>query len=130
MHRFICASIVVAALAALAVAPASAAEPVVTKRVLTEDEGIAVLAVEVRAADQAIYAVVLSDESASVGEIVAPKGWAGISSGDRVVFATVDTPVRAGEKMVFTMVTTNKSAPLAVTFRDAKRVMVHTKQTI
>jgi hypothetical protein len=130
MHRSICATIVLAVLVALAAVPASAAEPVVTKRVLAEDEGTAVLALEVRAADQAIYAVILADESASVADVVAPKGWAGISSGDRVVFATADTPVKAGDKVVFTMVTTNKSAPLAVTFRDVKRVMVHGKQTI
>jgi hypothetical protein len=130
MYRSVCAAIVLVALALLTVAPASAAEPVVTKRVVAEDDGAAVLVVEVRAADQAIYGVVLADESASVADIVAPKGWAGISSGDRVVFTTVDTPVKAGERAVFRMVTTNKSASLAVTFRDAKRMPVHAKQTI
>ncbi len=129
MYRSLCAVIVVVAFASLAAAPALAAEPVVSKRVMTEDDGTAVLVVEVRAADHAIYGVTLLDESASVTDVVAPKGWAGITSGDRVVFATVDTPVGAGERVVFRVVTSNKTAPLAVTFRDAKS-MIHAKQTI
>jgi hypothetical protein len=129
MYRSICMVIVVVALAALTVAPVWAAEPVVTKRVMTEDNGTAVLVVEVRAADHALYGVNLVDESASVTDIVAPKGWAGITSGDRVVFATVDTPVAAGERVVFRVITTNKSAPLGITFRDAKS-LIHAKQTI
>ena len=119
----------VVALAALVATPSSAAEPVVSKSVITEDDGAAVLVVEIRAADRAIFGVTLVDESASVTDVVAPKGWAGISSGDRVVFATVDTPVKAGERVIFRVVTTNKTAPIGVTFRDAKS-MIHAKQTI
>lgn len=129
MYRSLFASIVVVSLVGLIAAPASAAEPAVSKRVMTEADGTAVLVVEVRAADQAIYGVTLSDESASVTDIVAPKGWAGISSGDRVVFTTVNAPVKAGERVTFRMVTTDKTAPLGVTFRDAKS-LIHGKQTI
>lgn len=129
MFRFVFAAIVVMALMGLVAVPAWTAEPVVSKRVMTEDDGTAVLVVEIRAADRAIYGVTVVDESASVTDVVAPKGWAGISSGDRVVFATVDAPVGAGERVVFRMVTTNKAAPLRVTFRDAKS-MIHAKQTI
>jgi len=119
----------VIALAGVAAAPVSAAEPVVSKSVMTEDDGTAVLVVEVRAADRDIYGITFVDDSGSVTDIFAPKGWAGITSGDRVVFATTDTPVGAGERVVFKVVTTNKTAPLRVTFRDAKH-MIHTKQTI
>ena len=111
------------------VLPALAAEPVINKRVMAEDDGTAVLVVEVRAADRAIYGVTLFDETGSVTDIMAPKGWAGISSGDRVVFATADQPVGAGETVVFRVVTTNKSAAFRVSFRDAKS-SIHTKQTI
>jgi hypothetical protein len=129
MFRCISTIALATALAGLLVAPLSAAEPAVSKRVMTEDDGMTVFVVEVRGADRAIYGMTLLDETGSVMDIVAPKGWAGISSGDRVVFSTVDKPVGAGETVAFRIVTTNKSASLRVTFRDAKS-MIHSKQTI
>lgn len=129
MFRSISTIVLAAALAGLLAAPLLAAEPVVSKRLVTEDDGMAVLILEVRGADHAIYGITLIDETGSVLDVVAPKGWAGISSGDRVLFSTVDTPVGAGKTVAFKIVTSNKSAPFRVTFRDAKS-MVHSKQTI
>lgn len=129
MYRFGFAIIMIVALGLLLAAPVSAAEPVLAKRVVTEDDGTAVVIVEVRAADRAIYAVTITDDSGSITDIIAPKGWAGITSGDRVVFLTTDTPVGEGKTLAFKMVTTNKSASLNVTFRDSK-TLIHSRQTI
>ena len=129
MFRILSALVLVAALAGIAAGPALSAEPVVSKRVMTEDVGTAVLIVEVKAASEPIYGITVVDASASVTDIVAPKGWSGISSGDRVVLSTVDKPVETGHSVVFRLVTTNKEAPLRFTFRDAKS-LIHTGQTI
>jgi hypothetical protein len=129
MYRILSTLVVAAVLAGIVAGPALSAEPVVSKRVMTEDDGTAVLIVEVRAATQAIYGITVADASASVTDIVAPKGWAGISSGDRVVLSTVDKPVEAGGSVVFRLVTTNKEAPLRFSFRDAKS-LIHSGQTI
>jgi hypothetical protein len=129
MFRILSALVLAAALAGIVAGPALSAEPVVSKRVMTEDDGTAVLIVEVQAATQAIYGITVTDASSSVTDIVAPKGWAGISSGDRVVLSTVDKPVEAGGSVVFRLVTTNKEAPLRFTFRDAKS-LIHSGQTI
>lgn len=125
----ILSTLVAAALVALFAGAGLCAEPTVSKSVVTEDDGTAVLIVEVRASNQPIYGITVVDASASVTDLVAPKGWAGISSGDRVVLSTVDTPVAAGGSVVFRLVTTNKAAPLRFTFRDAKS-LIHTGQTI
>jgi hypothetical protein len=129
MFRFLSTLFFAVALAGMLAGPALSAEPVVSKRVMTEDDGTAVLIVEVRAAGEAIYGINVADASASVTDIVAPKGWSGISSGDRVVLATTDKPIQAGGSVVFRLVTTNKEAPLRFTFRDAKS-LIHTGQTI
>jgi len=129
MFRRISAFLLAAALVVSLTATVWAAEPAVSKRLVTEDDGMAVLVLEVRGADQAIYGITLVDETGSVVDIVSPKGWSGISSGDRVLFTTVDTPVGSGERIEFRIVTSNKSAPLRVSFRDAKS-MIHSRQTI
>ncbi len=129
MSRIFSTLVVVAALTTLLAGAGLSAEPAVSKRVMTEDDGTAVIVVEVSASDRAIYGITVVDASASVTDIVAPKGWAGISSGDRVVFSTVDKPVEAGGSVVFRLVTTNKAAPLRFTFRDAKS-LIYPGQTI
>jgi hypothetical protein len=129
MFRILSTILFVAALAGIAAGPALSAEPAVSKRVMTEVDGTTVLIVEIQAASQAIYGITVADASASVTDIVAPKGWSGISSGDRVVLSTVDKPIEAGGSVVFRLVTTNKEAPLRFTFRDAKS-LIHSGQTI
>jgi len=129
MSRILSTLVVVAALTALLAGAGLSAEPAVSKRVMTEDDGTAVIVIEVSASDRPIYGITVVDASASVTDIVAPKGWAGISSGDRVVFSTVDKPVEVGGSVVFRLVTSNKAAPLRFTFRDAKS-LIHSGQTI
>jgi hypothetical protein len=129
MFRILSVFVIAAAIAGIVAGPALSAEPVVSKRVMTEDAGTAVLIVEVQAANAAIYGITVLDASASVTDLVAPKGWSGISSGDRVVLSTVDKPVEAGGTLVFRLVTSNKEAPLSFTFRDAKS-LIHSGQTI
>lgn len=129
MFRILSTIFFAAALAGIVSGPALSAEPAVSKRVMTEVDGTTVLIVEIQAASQAIYGITVADASASVTDIVAPKGWSGISSGDRVVLSTVDKPIEAGGSVVFRLVTTNKEAPLRFTFRDAKS-LIHSGQTI
>lgn len=112
--------LVAALLFALIVAPAMAADPAVTKSVLGEADGASVVLLRVTAKDRAVYGVTITDASASVEDIIAPEGWIGISSGDRVLFRTTDTPIKTGRTVSFRIVTTNGQADLGVTFRGEK----------
>jgi hypothetical protein len=101
--------------------PALAADPSVTKSVLSTDDGSTVVVVlRVSAADKAVYGITVSDGSASVEDIVAPEGWVGIATDDMVMFRTVDTPIASGKALSFRIVTKNSEATLGVTFRDKK----------
>jgi hypothetical protein len=119
----------VCALAAVIALPAAAADPVVAKRVITEADGVTVLKISVSAANQSIYGITLADETGSIADIWVPKGWVGISSGDRVIFRAGDDPISSGETVAFRIVTTNGSAPLDITFRGQK-TPIHAKQTL
>ena len=118
----------VCALAAVIALPALAADPVVGKSVLTEDAGTTVLKISISAANQSIYSVTVADETGSIANIFVPKGWVGISSGDKVIFRG-DKPISSGETVAFRIVTTNASAPLGITFRGLK-TPIHAKQTL
>ena len=122
-------SLMMLAICAFLAAPVLAADPVISKSIFAEADGETVLLVQVRAANQEIYGINLVDETGSVTDIVSPKGWVGISSGDRVIFRTGDKPIGAGETVVFRIVTTNKAAPLGLTFRD-KESPIHVNQNI
>jgi hypothetical protein len=114
MKRFVC----IIALVAVAATPVLAAGPNVTKSVLADDGGNAVVVVRVSATSDDIYGVTIKDASASIGDIVAPKGWVGISSGSDVMFRTDDSPIRAGSSAAFRLTTTNAGGNLSVSFRD------------
>jgi hypothetical protein len=79
-----------------------------------------VVVVRVSATSDDIYGVTIKDASASIGDIIAPKGWVGISSGRDVIFRTDDSPIRAGSSAAFRLMTTNAGGELSVTFRDSK----------
>ena len=101
--------------------PALAADPSVTKSVLSTDDGSTVVVVlRVSAASKAVYGITVSDGSASVEDIVAPEGWVGIATDNMVMFRTVDTPIASGKALSFRIVTKNSEATLGVTFRDQK----------
>ncbi|MEJ2721957.1 MAG: hypothetical protein P8181_12590, partial [bacterium] len=110
-------------LAFLAAVPAMAADPVATKRLVAQGDGASVLAIEVSASSSDVYGVMISDDSGSIIDIVAPKGWVGITSGERVLFRSDDKPIESGKRLVFTVLTKDGSAPLAVTFRGAKTMI-------
>jgi hypothetical protein len=114
--------------AAFLVVPAIAADPVVKKSVITEDEGTTALKISVSAANKPIYGITITDDTGSITNIVVPKGWVGISSGDRVILRSGD-PISSGETVAFRILTTNKSAPLGITFRDVKSP-IHSRQTL
>ena len=121
-------SLMVLAICALVASPILAAEPTVTKSIFAETADETVLIVQVSAADQEIYGINLADDTGSITDIFCPKGWVGISSGDRVTFRTAD-PISTGQTIQFRIVTTDKSAPLGITFRD-KKSPIHTNQNI
>jgi hypothetical protein len=98
--------------------PALAADPSVTKSVLSMEDGSTVLVLRVSAAGKAVYGITVSDGSASVEDIVAPEGWVGIATDDMILFRTVDTPIASGKALSFRIVTKNSQATLGVTFRD------------
>lgn len=129
MKRSLTMIMMVAALAALTVAPVLAAGPTVTKSVMTDVDGTAVVLVRVSASGQDVYGVTIQDASSSITDIVAPKGWVGISSGSDVLFRTGERPIKAGTTMTFRLVTTNQAGTLSVTFRD-KDTLIGQKKTI
>jgi len=114
-HRTILLGGVLCVLVAL---PALAADPKVTKSVLSTEDGTSVVVLRVSAAEKPVYGITVSDGSASVEDILAPKGWVGIATDDMVMFRTVDTPIASGKALSFRIVTKNSEATLGVTFRD------------
>jgi hypothetical protein len=118
----------VLAFAVVTALPALAADPVVAKRVVTEEDGSTVLKISISAANQSIYGVTVTDETGSIADIWVPKGWVGISSGDQVIFRG-DSPISSGKTVTFSIVTTNVTAPLGITFRGEK-TLIHAKQTL
>jgi hypothetical protein len=120
MKRLICAFVTLTVLSLVMIAHALAAEPVVSKTVLTGDDGISVVLLNVRASDRTIYGITVSDESGSIEDIVAPKGWVAISSDSEAAFRTGDAPIAGGKTAAFRILTRNTGASLVVRFRDAK----------
>jgi hypothetical protein len=111
---------ILVAMVVMAAVPAMAADPVVSKKVLTEADGTSVVIISISAKDRAIYGITVKDASGSIEDIVAPNGWAALSAGDVASFRTVDTPIASGKSLAFRVVTTNKDADFGITFRDAK----------
>ena len=120
MTRFSKIILLIAAVSLITSAPAMAADPDVSKTVLTSEGGVAVVILSVKARGRSVYGVTITDATESIDDIVAPSGWVGIASGDRVTFRTVDTPIASGASLAFRLVTKNAQAGLSVTFRDAK----------
>lgn len=120
MTRFNRTFLLAGLLCVLMALPALAADPKVSKSILTTDDGSSVVVLRVSAADKAVYGVTISDGSASVEDIVAPDGWVGIATDDMVMFRTTDKPIKSGGSVSFRIVTKNSDATLGVTFRDKR----------
>ncbi len=121
-------TIAIIALVGVALAlPVLAAGPSVTKSVLGEDGGKAVVLVRVTAANQDIYGITIKDASGSIADIAAPRGWVGISSGRDVIFRTGGSPIKAGSSLSFRLQTSNQDGELTVSFRDSKTLIGKSK---
>ncbi len=105
----------VLALLVLAVAPAWAADPVATKAVTGEEDGVTTMIVTVAAKGEEVYGVTI--KGAQMEDIRAPKGWVGISSGSSAMFRTGENPVKSGGSLSFKILTSEPSASLTVSFR-------------
>jgi hypothetical protein len=81
----------------------------------------------VTAANQDIYGITIKDASGSIGDIAAPKGWVGISSGRDVIFRTGGSPIKAGSSLSFRLLTSNQDGELTVSFRDSKTLIGKSK---
>jgi hypothetical protein len=114
---------VVALLGVALAVPALAASPGASKSVLGDDGGKSVVVVKVTATSDDIYGVTIKDASGSIADIVAPKGWVGISSGRDVIFRTGGSPIKAGSSVSFRLYTSNESGELTVSFRDQKSLI-------
>ena len=99
---------------------AAADDPVVSKRALMETDEGTVIVLTVSGSDRAVYGMTITDASASIEDIVAPDGWAGVAGEDKVVFRTVDKPVTSGSSVAFRIVTRNAAATYEIVFSDAK----------
>jgi hypothetical protein len=106
------------AVAVLVALPVLAAGPTATKNVTGGEDGIAVVEIHVTASGESLYGVNITDASGSIKDIIAPKGWIGISSGDEVMFRTGKKPIVDGDTVTFRLMTTNEGAGLSVRFRD------------
>lgn len=111
-------TLTITALAVLIALPVLAAGPNATKSVQGSEDGTAVVLIRVTASGAAVYGVTIKDASGSIKDIVAPKGWVGISSGTDVIFRTGEKPIRSGESLTFRLHTTNEDGSLSVSFRD------------
>lgn len=111
-------TLTLAALVVLLALPVLAAGPRATKSVQGGEDGTTVLLIRVTAANHALYGVTIKDASGSVKDIVAPKGWVGISSGTDVIFRTGEKPIRAGSSLTFRLHTTNEDGSLSISFKD------------
>jgi hypothetical protein len=120
MKRSVWTIALVALVGAALVVPALAAGPSASKSVLGDDGSKSVVLVRVTAANQDLYGVTIKDASGSIADIVAPKGWVGISSGRDVIFRTGGSPIKAGTSASFRLVTSNEDGELTVSFRDKK----------
>ena len=99
----------------LAAAPAWAEGPSATKAVKATDETITTFAITVASDGDEVFGVNI--KGAKMEDIRAPKGWVGISSGSSVIFRTGENPVTSGNSLDFTILTSEASASLTVSFR-------------
>lgn len=120
----------VAALCTTLVLPALAANPTVSKRVGTDEDGKTVVLVTVTARGQNVYGVDISDATDSIQDIAAPKGWLGITDGGRLIFRTSERPIKAGSKLTFRVYSSNTNATLTVSFRNVKNAVVGNSSSI
>jgi hypothetical protein len=127
MKRLICAFVTLTVFSLVMIATALAAEPVVSKTVLTGDDDVSVVLINVRASDATIYGITVSDESGSIEDIIAPKGWVAIASDTEATFLTGDAPVTSERTVTFRVLRKNIGGSLVVRFRDAKSYLGSTK---
>jgi hypothetical protein len=118
MKRSLWTLTLTAVVVVLVALPVLAAGPGATKSVQGSGDGLAVVLIRVTAANESVYGVTIKDESGSIKDIVAPKGWVGISSGTDVIFRTGDKPIKAGSSLTFRLHTTNEDGSLSVSFKD------------
>ena len=101
------------------VQPALAADPSISKRVRTNDNGEEILVVTVTASTKAIHSLTIMDASASIEDIKVPEGWAAVASDEKIVLHA-DKPITPGKSASFRITTSNLDGSLSVVFRGAK----------
>lgn len=126
--NLLASSIALIALMLLAL-PVIAAGPSVHKSVLAGENGTTVILLRVSAGSSAIYGVTIEDESGSIDDVVAPKGWVSIAGDSKAIFRTGDKPIKSGGAISLRIVSTSENPTFGVTFKDAK-TQIGGKKTI
>jgi hypothetical protein len=111
------------ALAVLVAVPVVAAGPTVSRSVSGTEDGVSLVEIRITASGESVYAVKIKDASGSIKDILAPKGWVGISSGGDVLFRTGSKPIRSGSSLIFRLKTTNETGGLSFSFLDENGVI-------
>ena len=96
MIRSVLAIAAVAFVTVALASPVLAQAPSVSKRVVVEDNETIVM-LSVSAADRSVYGIYVEDATASIRDIKVPKGWVGISSGNVILFRTLEEPITFGD---------------------------------
>lgn len=118
MKRSIWTMAITALACAMIAAPLLAASPSVTKSVVGGDDGTSVIVLRVSASSASIYGVSIKASGGSVKDIVAPKGWVGITSGRDILFRTGEKPIGSGSTLSFRLYASSEDTEFTVTFRD------------
>lgn len=126
--NLLASSIAILTLLILAV-PAFAAGPSIHKSVLAGEDGTSVILLRISAGSSAIYGITVEDESGSIDDVIAPKGWCSIASDSKALFRTGDKPIKSGATLSLRIVSTSENVTFGVTFKDAK-TQIGSKKTI
>lgn len=129
MKKNLLASLISILTLLLLAAPILAAGPTVQKSILAGENGTSVILLQVNAGSSSIYGITIEDESGSIDDVIAPKGWCSIASDSKAVFRTGDKPINSGATLSLRIITTSETATFGVTFKDAK-TQIGSKKTI
>jgi hypothetical protein len=97
-----------------------AAGPRAAQRVLASQGDLQVVEVRVSGGGRSVYGIDLVARSGAIDDVVAPKGWVAIASGDRLVLRTQRKPLKPGQVLRFRVITTGGEPRFVLRYRDGK----------
>ncbi len=100
------------------------------RQIVRDRNGVEVLVVRVTPSGSSVYGVDIVDPSASVSDVVAPKGWVAVAGADRVLFRTGHRPIAPKKTLSFRIYTADPHAPLTIRLRNRKVKPMGAERTI